>query len=89
MNPLTQLASVADYPTLEGRLEAAQSALDVAAALFAEASRVRTKTISEARAEGWSLEQIGQATGLSKGRVGQLLSCSAHFAAAAVAEPPS
>ena len=89
MNPLQLLYLIADAPTLDGRLGAAQTALDTAAALFAEASRVRAQAMSEARAEGWSLERVSQATGLSKGRVAQVLSCSAHLEATAAAEAAS
>ena len=55
--------------TIRG-VSAAFSAMDVELGRFAT---VRLEAIAKLRAEGWSYDRIADATGLSKGRVAQLV----------------
>lgn len=69
-------AEAARLSSLDDPIEAARAVGDLYAALDRELDRVaavRLKAVRQLRRSGWSYDRIAEATGLSKGRVAQLV----------------
>jgi hypothetical protein len=56
------------------QLERAEDAYRRAAAAYEQARAARNAAVREALSEGWTHARVAEATGLTRGRVGQLAS---------------
>lgn len=59
-------------PVTADQLREAQEAFEIAETARETARELRNQLVSEARREGWTQQQIADATGITRGRINQL-----------------